>query len=223
MANKVLSIKMDEKDIERLKKYYEVLVKAGYLSSKTVSLNAFYKHLLLDYLEEDVKMAFAAYSEYGQSPKCIDPDSLNSDGGLILSNTYNLSPETFEIYKKCIQEQLSKNLDEMNQNADQFNEVLKTGVFIDKGIFHELICLPCVDTDERNPSFWENKVFETMELLDVRDSKENKVSEVDEEIAMIKNASVSEDAKEKLISEILEYKEKLQQNRIIIRGARFVR
>lgn len=222
MANKVLSIKMDEKDIERLKKYYEVLVKAGYLSSKTMSLNAFYKHLLLDYLEEDVKMAFAAYSEYGQTPRCIDPDSLNRDGGLMLSNTYNLSSETFEIYKKCIQEQLSKNLEEMNRNADQFNEVLKTGVFVDEGIFHELRCFPYMDSDERESSFWENKVFENMDLLDTRDSKESKISEVDEEIAMIRNASVTEDAKEQLIKEMLAYKEKVQQNRTIIRGGRFV-
>lgn len=222
MANKVLSIKMDEKDIERLKKYYEVLVKAGYLSSKTVSLNAFYKHLLLDYLEEDVKTAFAAYTEYGLSPKCIDPERLNSEGGIILSNTYNLSPETFEIYKKCVQELLSKNIDEMNQNVDQFNEVLKTDVFLDKGIFRELRCFPYMDTDEREPSFWENKVYEKMELIEASESKQSKIAEIDEEIAVIRSASVSESAKEQLINEILAYKEKLQQNRTIIRGARFV-
>lgn len=223
MANKVLSIKMDEKDIERLKKYYEVLVKAGYLSSKTISLNAFYKHLLLDYLEEDVKMAFAAYSEYALSPKCIDPERLNSEGGVMLSNTYNLSPEAFEIYKKCVQELLRRNIDEMNQNANQFNEVLKTDIFIDKGIFCELRCFPYMDTDERVPSFWEDKVYEKMDLIEAGESKQSKIAEIDEEIAMVRSSSVSEDAKEQLINEILAYKEKLQQNYTIIRGGSFVR
>ena len=46
--------------------------------------------------------------------------------------------------------------------------------------------------------------------------------EVDEEIAMIRSASVTEDAKEQLIKEMLAYKEKVQQNRTIIRGGRFV-
>ena len=50
MANKVLTIKMDEKDIERIKKCYKAFVDAGFLSTQTMSLNAFYKHLLLDYL-----------------------------------------------------------------------------------------------------------------------------------------------------------------------------
>ena len=36
MANKVLSIKMDEKDIEKLKKYYAALTGAGFLSSETM-------------------------------------------------------------------------------------------------------------------------------------------------------------------------------------------
>ena len=47
MANKVLSIKMDEKDIEKLKKYYAALTGAGFLSSETMSLNAFYKHFFI--------------------------------------------------------------------------------------------------------------------------------------------------------------------------------
>lgn len=37
--------------------------------------------------------------EYALSPKCIAPECLNSEGGVMLSNTYNLSPEAFEIYK----------------------------------------------------------------------------------------------------------------------------
>ena len=63
MANKVLSIKMDEKDIEKLKTYYELLVRTGFLSRETTSLNALYKHLLLDNLPDDMFHAFSIYSE----------------------------------------------------------------------------------------------------------------------------------------------------------------
>ena len=87
MANKVLSIKMDEKDIERLRKYYEVLVSSGFLSGKTMSLNAFYKHLLLDYLEDDVSRAFATYSAYGITPRCINPESMDDNENFKLNNT----------------------------------------------------------------------------------------------------------------------------------------
>ena len=82
MANKVLSIKIDEKDIERLRMYYDALIRAGFLSSKTMSLNAFYKHLLLDYLEDDVCKAFAIYSNYGISPRCINPEEMNDNKSL---------------------------------------------------------------------------------------------------------------------------------------------
>ena len=99
MANKVLSIKMDEKDIEKIKKYYAALTEAGFLSSETMSLNAFYKHLLLDYLEDDVNRAFATFSNYGISPRCINPEQLNDNESFTLTNTYNLDTEMFEIYK----------------------------------------------------------------------------------------------------------------------------
>ena len=90
MANKVLSIKMDENDIERLKKCYKALVEAGFLSSETITLNAFYKHLLLDYLEYDIYNAFSIYSDYGISPKCINPNEFNDNSNVTLTNISNL-------------------------------------------------------------------------------------------------------------------------------------
>ena len=94
MANKVLSIKMDEKDIERLRKYYEVLVSSGFLSGKTMSLNAFYKHLLLDYLEDDVSRAFATYSAYGITPRCINPESMDDNENFKLNNAFPFIHQT---------------------------------------------------------------------------------------------------------------------------------
>lgn len=90
---------MDEKDIERLRKYYEALIGASFLSTKTMSLNAFYKHLLLDYLEDDVCRVFETYSNYGISPRCINPEEMNDNESATLTNTYNLNAEMFEIYK----------------------------------------------------------------------------------------------------------------------------
>jgi len=222
MANRVLSIKMDDKDIEKIKKYYETLISAGYLSSKTVSLNAFYKHLLLDYLEEDLAAAFSTYSEYGITPRCIDPDSLDRQEGIRLSNTYNLTPQAFETYKKCIQEQLRTNLERMHNNADRFNEILKADIIVDKGTFHELKYFPYMENPENTTSFWQNKAFETMDELNAEDARTTNRSEVAEEIEMIKASSVSEAEKEQLINEILSYTEKLQHNRAIIQGARFI-
>lgn len=220
MANRVISIKIDDKDIDKIKKYYETLINAGYLSSKTVSLNAFYKHLLLDYLEDDLAAAFSTYSEYGVTPRCIDPDSLDSNDGFRLSNTYNLTPQAFETYKKCIQEQLRGNLERMHSNAAQFNEILKGDIIVDNGIFNELRYFPYMENTENIISFWQNKAFETMDELNSENSRLTNRSDVAEEIAMINGSSVSEDEKEKLISEILSYTEKLQHNRAIIQGGK---
>ncbi len=217
MANKVISIKMDEKDIERIKKYYETLVKSGYLSSQTVSLNAFYKHLLLDYLEDDLCKAFTAYAEYAVSPKCISPDECE------LLNTYNLSSETFETYEKCVKEMLNENLKKMNENAACFNELLKTNVFVKKGFVHELNCDSWKDSEEREKSFWEKKVMDKLEFMEESETKVNEIDDINELIMIVEKSSVAEEAKEKLIRELLEHKKRLQQNRIIIQGGRFIK
>lgn len=214
MPNKVLSIKMDEKDIERLRKYYEVLVKSGFLPSKTMSLNAFYKHLLLDYLEDDVCKAFATYSNYGIMPRCINPENMDDNESFTLNNTYNLSAEAFELYKKCVKEALGRSIDEMKENAEIFNEVVQADIFVKDGWMYEWECIPRMDLDEKSTSFWENKVFEAIDLQ-ARDYREN---ETDDEIAMIEKSSIPEELKQKLIIEINEYEEKRKQNYCIIQG-----
>lgn len=214
MANKVLSIKMDEKDIERLRKYYEVLVKTGFLPSKTMSLNAFYKHLLLDYLEDDVCSAFATYSNYGILPKCMNPENMDDNESFKLNNTYNLNAETFEIYKKCVKEALGRSIDEMKENAEIFNEVVQADICVRDGWMYEWECIPRMDMDEKSPSFWEGKAFETIDLQ-AQDYRENEMSG---EIAMIERSSIPEELKQKLINEINEYEEKRRQNHSIRRG-----
>lgn len=217
MANKVLSVKMDEKDISRIKKYYETLVKSGYLSPQMTSLNAFYKHLLLDYLKDDLCEAFATYIEYDMSPKCINPDDIE------LINTYNLSSETFESYTKCIKEMLSDNLKEMHENAACFSKLLETNVFVKKGFVHELNCDSWKNSGDRKKSFWENKVMDKLELLKEHECKVNEMDDIDEAIAIVEKSSVSEESKKKVINELLVHKKKLQQNRNIIQNGRFIK
>ncbi len=214
MANKVLSIKMDEKDIERLKKYYKVLVETGFLSLQTVSLNAFYKHLLLDYLEDDVHRAFATYSNYGISPRCINPEELNDNESFTLTNTYNLDAEMFEIYKKCVIEALSRSIDRMKENAGLFNEVVKSDVIVTEGEMYEMECISWDGMNEKEVSFWENKAFETMDLQE----KEYKEKGIGGDIAMIEKSSIPVELKQKLSNEIMEYEKKRKQNYSITQG-----
>lgn len=214
MANKVLSIKMDEKDIERLKKYYDTLIRTGFLSSKKMSLNAFYKHLLLDYLEEDVKRAFTTYSNYGILHRYIDPEKLNVDKSFPLINTYNLNAEMFEIYEKCVKEAISRRIDEMKESAEIFKDVANADVIMIKGQLYELKYMPKMETNEENASFWDNRAFEIIDLEEEY-FRENKY---DEEIAMIKKSSIPEEVKQKLIDEINEFEKKRRQNYNLMKG-----
>lgn len=214
MANKVLSIKMDEKDIEKLKKYYAALTGAGFLSSETMSLNAFYKHLLLDYLEDDVHRAFATYSNYGISPRCINPEEMNDNKSFTLANTYNLDDEMFEAYKKCVKEALSKSVDIMKENAELFNEVVKTDVIVTEGWMYEMECFSWDDKDEKEASFWEDKAFETLDLQE----KEYRENGIDGDITMIEKSSIPAELKQKLINEIREYEKKRKLNYTIVQG-----
>lgn len=219
MANKVLSIKMDEKDIEKIKKYYAALTEAGFLSSETMSLNAFYKHLLLDYLEDDVNRAFATYSNYGISPRCINPEQLNDNESFTLTNTYNLDTEMFEIYKKCVKEALNRSVDRMKENAGLFNEVVKSGVIVTEGWLYEMECIPWEDMNEKEVSFWEDKAFESLDLQE----KEYRENGVDGDIAMVEKSSIPAELKQKLISEIVEYEKKRKQNYSIMQGRGIVK
>ncbi|MBE5963437.1 MAG: hypothetical protein E7252_00680 [Lachnospira sp.] len=219
MANKVLSIKMDENDIERLKKCYKALVEAGFLSSETITLNAFYKHLLLDYLEYDIYNAFSIYSDYGISPKCINPNEFNDNSNVTLTNIYNLDVEMFEVYKKCVQESLTRSIDTMKKNAKMFNELIKAEVVVTEGSIQEMRYMSYEELSEQNISFWENKAFETKNLLD----KTYTDNVIDADIEMIEKSSISDELKQILINEIIEYEKKRKQNYNIIQGIGIVK
>ena len=219
MANKVLSIKMDEKDIERLKKYYKALIKSGFLSSENMSLNGFYKHLLLDYLEEDVCRAFRIYSHFGISPRYINPEELDRDNGSLKLNTYNLDDDSFKNYKKCMKEELNRVIDELNNTVELFNEVVKTEIFVEEGWLYEIKCRPSTDMKSEQTSFWEDKAYERMEL----EEKYFKENEIQGDIEVIEKSSIPEELKQKLISEIEQYDKKRKLNYSITHGGRITK
>lgn len=214
MANKVLSIKMDEKDIERLKKYYETLINMGFLTSSKTSLNAFYKHLLLDYLEEDLSKVFATYSNYGIAPRFIDPEKLNVDNRFSLTNTYNLDAEMFENYEKCVKESISKKIDDMKESVEILKEVTNADVIIINNWMYEMEYLPKDEMNEENSAFWENRAVEIIDLQEKHLQENN----INGEIEMIKKSSIPEGLKQKLINEMNEYEKKRKQNYRLMQG-----
>lgn len=214
MANKVLTVKMDEKDIERIKKCYKALVNAGFLSAQTMSLNAFYKHLLLDYLEFDISNAFDTFSEYGISPRCVNPNEIDDKGSISLTNTYNFDDEIFDLYKKCVKESLTRQVDMMKENAKLLDELVEAEVVIRGGFMNEMKYEFYRDIDEQESSFWNKKALEIMELID----KAYRDNGIDDDIEMIQNSSITEDEKKELINHIMEYEKKRKQNFCIRQG-----
>ena len=214
MANKVLTIKMDEKDIERIKKCYKALVDAGFLSVQTMSLNAFYKHLLLDYLEVDISNAFDTFSEYGISPRCVNPNEIDDNGSISLTNTYNFDDKKFELYKKCVKESLTRQVDMMKENAKVFDELVEAEVVIRGGFMNEMKYEFYRDIDGQESSFWNKKALEIMELIE----KAYRDNGIDDDIEMIQNSSITEDEKKELINHIKEYEKKRKQNFCIRQG-----
>lgn len=212
MANKVLSIKMDENDIERLKMYYAALTKAGFLSSKTLSLNAFYKHLLLDYLNEDARRAFNMYSHYGVLPKYIRPEAINNNENFNLINTYNLNPELFELYTKYVKEVLQKRVEIITEAAELFNKTVKADIAVADGELYEMKYNSLMNTEEDTTSFWEKKA------LELQDLQENLTESVDEEIEMINKSSLLPEEKQALIEGMKEFEKKKKQNYNIMYG-----
>lgn len=214
MANKVLTIKMDEKDIERIKKCYKAFVDAGFFSAQTMSLNAFYKHLLLDYLEEDISNAFDVFSNYGIQPMCLNPNELGKNKMVSLENIYNFNDESYDIYINCVKEALVRRIDNMKDNAKVFNELIKEEIVITDGCMQHMEYMIIDDENDKENSFWSNKAFETMDLLD----KNYQDKGIDGDIEIIQNSSISEDEKQKLINHIMEYEKKRKQNFCISQG-----
>lgn len=120
----------------------------------------------------------------------------------------------FDAYKECVKEALYRNVDMMTENAELFNEAVKSDIIVTDGWMYELECISWLETNENIVSFWEKKAAEAMELQE-KDFNDN---EIDGEIMMIEKSSISEELKQKLIDEIKEYNSKRKQNYSILQG-----
>ena len=65
--------------------------------------------------------------------------------------------------------------------------------------------------------------MDKLEFMEESETKVNEIDDINELIMIVEKSSVDEEAKEKLIRELLEHKKRLQQNRIIIQGGHFIK
>lgn len=215
MANKVLSIKLDEKEIERLKNYHEVLKGLGIISNKTLSLNGLYKHLLLDYLEEDIRRMISSCKSWGLLPKYFSPEEIKRNN-ISFVNTYGLDDEKFALYMKCVKESMSKSMHEMERNIDELNAIArKEMIFYESGSC-SIIPMPLEEEKSYDEweAFWVDKAIEERETYDKNVQKNGVLYDYE----MINNASISEKEKSTLIAAIEDYENSRVKNIHFING-----
>lgn len=219
MANKVISIKLDEKDIERLKNYHEALKDLGIISDRTLTMNGLYKHLLLDYLEHDAYEMINTCTKFGLFPRYVAPDEIDC-GYAIFSNPYNLKKELYDIYVKCIKDSQIKGINSIEHNIDKINEVTNNEDFFCKKGTGEIVVLPKGGTGVCDPvdanSFWYEKATEERERI--LKSGSNPVAW---DLTMIGEAtSVSQEEKEMLVEAIEKYEKDRKQHFAMVSGRR---
>lgn len=217
MANKVISIKMDEKDIVRLKKYHEVLTRLGIISEKTLTLNGLYKHLLLDYIEEDIRNMLESCASYGLSPLYANPESLENNK-LNLCNTYDLREEDFVAYKECAKESIRNSYMDAKSNVELLNTVAKEEIAeLEEGIFCSIRALPIELFEERvenEENFWVEKAVETRERYEEAIQRDG----IAYDYRMISESSIPEKTKRNLLSAIDRFEKARKNNMDILNG-----
>ena len=216
MANKVISIKLDEKDIARLKSYHEALKSLGVISDRTLTMNGLYKHLLLDYLEQDVYEMINICTNFGLFPRYITPEEI--DGGFAkFSNPYNLEKELYDIYVKCIKDFQVKGINSIEHNIDKINEVINSEVFFCEEGTGKVMVLPRGEAEICEPdeeSFWFNKALDERERV-----QKSEINHVENELAMIDEASsISQEEKERLIEAIKKSENERKQHFAMVNG-----
>ena len=209
MANKVLTIKMDEKDIEKLKSYHAALAKAGVISTEDYKFNALCKHLLLDYLDEDAKSAVEAYNTTGL---CFGKEAFDS-GTAVFANTYDLSENSFSILKKCYMEKVERRDKEVIDALEDLERISGVEMIHMSGVINQVL-IPPDDENDIFPSYWTEKILEKTEKMDEDFSRKVKETFIE----MITQSALPEKEKESLIKEIHEkYDQRKAQYRRIKR------
>lgn len=218
MANKVISIKLDEKDIERLKKYHEALKGLGIISERTLTMNGLYKHLLLDYLEQDAYEMINTCTKFGFFPQYISPEDIES-GCATFVNPYNLEKNLYDLYVQCIKDFQMRGINRLESNIDLLNEAINSERCLYENVTGRVVALPR-EMEEDEPAdvdaFWFEKAIDERERITKLDD-----SPVAWELTMIGEAtSVSQEEKEMLVEAIEKYEKDRKQHFAMVSGRR---
>lgn len=195
MANKVLSIKMDEKDIQKLNDYYEALSKAGILSKKDFSKNAFYKHMLLDHIGDDIKDAAYAYDKCFGALYLMDDEDLKN---MKSTNPYGLSKKNLAVMNECYADVMKKRRQDLIEAVAFFEKHGNVESHLAAGGWPQIYILPDDQDDEM--TYWLDKMLENEQKFDENFSK----NEFEDTISMIEKSNISEEDKAELIKELKE-------------------
>lgn len=213
MANKVLTIKMDENDIERIRQYYETLVDLGIISTEKIKFNGLLKHLLLDNLEYDMITMLNVYSECAMEPKFMNPSAIDGKNGFKLCNIYNFDDEAFDAYKECCKSELSKGIEKLEKSAQALMKITGAALIVEGGDFFGIDIVS--DENDRCKKFWINRVCERMKYLE----DEEKNNSIEQDIGLINQSDLSEEVKTKIIEQINQYDKDKKNNFNILNGA----
>lgn len=204
MANKVLSIKMDETDIQRLKTYFAFLKSTGVITESNLTFNGFLKHLLLDNLDHEFMEMTSSLEEMGLGFRFINSTGIN------LINSYNLNEDEFTLYKRAIETALKKRGQEMQKEAEDFFEFMNMDYYENKGqLFTTFKAIP--KTEDVEKGFWIEKALELQERsLEVKD-------ELKSDIEWIEESDLSEEEKKQIIRSMMASDEIKKQERMLKR------
>lgn len=205
MANKVISIKMEEADIEKLRKYFEFLQMTGFTKKENLTFNGFLKHLLNDNLQDDFLKMSAIYKEMCMGFRFYNANDLN------LMNSYDLDGDTFKLYEKAMKASMFDSEKKHCEKATEFFDFMGINyVDIPGGVYSELIP---VQEEQKSPneieSFWEAKAWET------RDSYGHMEDEFISDLQCIRESDLTEEEKEQVISSMKNFKELKEAERML--------
>lgn len=210
MANKVLSIKMDEEEIERLKKYHALLIKLGFVTKENLTFNAFLKHMLTNNLLLDFYQMCAAYSEYGGMPAFLNPEYVGEEKMVKLPNTYGFDEEEYQAYKKCFVDALYKVMEKSEQDAEEMQKILGVGIGWSGGVERTLEVFGEEDTPSK---FWLKKSEEERMI----EKQESENSERDYMIRITEESELDEAMKKRVVDKIDKWFKSEQKRKKILR------
>ncbi len=214
MANKVLSIKMDENDVDKLRQYYETLVALGVINKDKLKFNGFLKHLLLDNLATDFKSMMSVYSELGLEPSCGDPKLMDGKYGFNMRNVYNFDEDTFDSYLKCWKEKMEKGVEALEERTKIIAGITGLAMIVQGGMNYTI---DIVDEGKNQcQNFWRKKALEQVE----EDKRNQNVDDIQHDIKAVEDSDISEEIKARIIEQINQYDKDKRNNYELTKGVR---